>query len=113
MGGLSKVHMPSSARAGTLAASNPQDRRGAKEREDAKLLMLFRLPFCRLCKTIKSGGCILFQTCCPAQIDPRLLARRICKSWPVPSLLCVCSGTQHASAASVLVLSSFLPSIVL
>ena len=54
-GRIVKVHMPSSARAGTLAANNPQDRRAAKEREDAKLLMLFGLLFCRLCKTMKNG----------------------------------------------------------
>src|SRR5713226_10262705 len=56
MGGLSKVHMPSSARAGTLATNNPQDRRAAKERKDARLLMLLGLLFCRLCKAIKNGG---------------------------------------------------------
>src|SRR6266852_5595328 len=67
MGGLSKVHMPSSARAGTLAANNPQDSRAAREREDAKLLMLFGLLFCPLCETKKNGGYFLFPSRCPAR----------------------------------------------
>src|SRR5713101_5139221 len=67
MGGLSKVHMPSSARAGTLAANNPQDSRAAREREDATLLILFGLPFCSLCKTKKNCGFFLFSTRCPAR----------------------------------------------
>src|SRR5712692_11489093 len=42
-----------------------------------------------------------------------ILSAPICKSLPHPSLLFVCSGTQHASAAAFLVLSSFFLSIAL
>src|SRR6266446_10574000 len=43
----------------------------------------------------------------------RFFTAPICKSLPHPSLLFVCLGTRHASAAAFLVLSSFFPSIVL
>jgi hypothetical protein len=56
MGGLSKVHMPSSAREGRLAANNPQQRKAAKEREDASLLMLFKLLFYLFSRARKNGG---------------------------------------------------------
>jgi hypothetical protein len=59
--------MPSSAREGRLAANNPQDRRAAKEREDASLLMSSKLLFYRFSRTKKNGGFFPFQTRCPAR----------------------------------------------
>src|SRR5260370_29280020 len=55
MGGLSNVHMPSSARDGTLAINRPPESRAAKERKETDLFMLFELLICHLCRT-QNGG---------------------------------------------------------
>jgi hypothetical protein len=56
MGGLSNVHMPSSARDDALAINKPPESRTAKERKDVGLLMLFELLICRLDAERQNGG---------------------------------------------------------
>src|SRR5260221_8740699 len=72
MGGLSNVHMPSSARDGTLAINRPPESRAAKERKETDLFMLFELLICHLCRT-QNGGFLFFSQLVflPAKGSPR------------------------------------------
>jgi hypothetical protein len=66
MGGLSNVHMPSSARDAVVAINIPPQRSAAMGRNDADLFMFSGLLICRLCESIVWQLFVLLQTRWPA-----------------------------------------------